>query len=287
MATPKTLNPQMVAKPPFSVEVEGQKPVEGETTIRRHPAAAKELISRPADNITTTYELVRVSVEKFGNSKALGSRKLVRTHQETKKIKKIVDGEEREVDKQWTYFELSGYEYISYVEYERLMLQIGSGLRKLGLEKGDRVHLFAATSPQWLSLSHGAASQSMPIVTAYDTLGEEGLRHSMVATKAKVIFLDPHLLPTLTTVLKDATEIRHVVWNNQHQVKQEHVDKLTATYPNVSVISYEDLRKLGQDNPADPVPPAPEDLCGIMYTSGSTGTPKGVPLKHKNVIAAG
>lgn len=34
------------------------------------------------------------------NSKAMGSRKLVKTHQETKKVKKIVDGEEREVDKQ-------------------------------------------------------------------------------------------------------------------------------------------------------------------------------------------
>ncbi len=40
-----------------------------------------------------------MSVEKFGNAKAVGSRKLVRTHQETKKVKKIVDGEEREVDK--------------------------------------------------------------------------------------------------------------------------------------------------------------------------------------------
>ena len=36
----------------------------------------------------------------------------------------------------------------------------------------------------------------------------------------------------------------------------------------------------------DPVPPAPEDLCCIMYTSGSTGPPKGVPLKHKAVLAA-
>lgn len=34
------------------------------------------------------------------NAKAMGSRKLVKTHQETKKVKKIVDGEEHEVDKQ-------------------------------------------------------------------------------------------------------------------------------------------------------------------------------------------
>lgn len=287
MATPQNLHPRMSGKPPFSVEVPGQQPVEGETPVRRHPAAVSELVSSPGDNISTVYELVRASVERYGNANAMGSRKLLRTHQETKKVKKMVDGEEREVDKQWTFFELSGFEYITYNEYERLMLQLGAGLRKLGLEKGDRVHIFAATSAHWLAMSHGAASQTMPIVTAYDTLGEEGLRHSMVATGAKAVFLDPHLLPTLTNVLKDATEIKHVIWNNQNPIKQDHVDKLKAAYPNVSIVSFEELRKLGEDNPVDPVPPTADDLCCIMYTSGSTGTPKGVPLKHKNVVAAG
>lgn len=281
-----SIQPRLQAKTPYSVEVPGQKPCEGETPIRRIPAAVPDLVAKPDPNISTVYELVKVSVEKYGNAKAMGSRKLVRTHQETKKVKKMVDGEEREVDKQWTFFELSAYEYMTYSEYEKLMLQLGSGLRKLGLTKGDRVHLFAATSSYWLAMSHGAASQSMPIVTAYDTLGEEGLRHSMVATKAKIIFLDPHLLPTLTNVLKDASDIQHVVWNSQNKVKQEHIDKLHAAYPKVKVISFDELRKLGEQNPSDPVPPAPEDLCCIMYTSGSTGTPKGVPLKHRNVIAA-
>lgn len=285
MAPPQII-PRFQAKPPFSVEVPDQKPVEGETPIRRIPTSIPDLVAKPEPNISTTYELVRASAEKFGNARAMGSRKLVRTHQETKKVKKLVDGEEREVDKQWTFFELSGYEYISFYQYETLILEVGSGLRNLGLEKGDRIHLFAATSSYWLAMSHGAASQSLPIVTAYDTLGEEGLRHSMVATKAKLIFLDPHLLPTLTNVLKDAKDIKYVVWNDQNQIKQEHVDKLNAAYPHIKIFSFGELQKLGEDSPVDPVPPEAEDLCCIMYTSGSTGTPKGVPLKHKNVVAA-
>ncbi|ROW09567.1 hypothetical protein VMCG_02657 [Cytospora schulzeri] len=284
--TMPTIIPRFQTKPPFTIEVPGQEPVQGETPIRRIPGSVPDLVAKPAPNISTTYELVRVSVEKYGNAKCMGSRKLIRTHQETKKVKKMVDGEEREVDKQWTYFELSGYDYLSFVDYEKLMLQVGSGLRKLGLETGDRVHIFAATSSYWLAMSHGAASQSMPIVTAYDTLGEEGLRHSMVATRAKAIFLDPHLLPTLTNVLKDATEIKYVIWNSQNELKKEHVDKLKAAYPNVEVISFDALRVLGEENPSEPVPPDAEDLCCIMYTSGSTGTPKGVPLKHRNVVAA-
>ena len=143
-----------------------------------------------------------------------------------------------------------------------------------------------ACSPHWLAMSHGAVSQSMPIATAYDTLGEEGLRHSLVQTQAKAIYCDPQLLSTLMNPLKAAKEIKIVIYNDVGEVKQDVLDKLKNTYDYLTVMSFEELRKLGEDNPVDPVPPQPEDLCCIMYTSGSTGTPKGVPLKHKAVVAA-
>ncbi|GKT45525.1 long-chain-fatty-acid--CoA ligase 2 [Colletotrichum spaethianum] len=220
--------PKMQAKGPFSVPSPGVEAKDGETVPRRLPQAVPDLIAIPGGNITTTYELVKQSAEKYGNARCLGSRKLVNTHRETKKVKKMVDGEEREVDKQWTYFELSPYEYITFHEYERLTLQLGAGLRKLGMVKADRVHLYAATSSHWLAMSHAAASQSMPVVTAYDTLGEQGLKYSMVATSAKAIFLDPHLLPTLVNVLQEAKDIRYVIWNNQNQIQQTHVEQLNA-----------------------------------------------------------
>ncbi|KAI2628397.1 hypothetical protein GGS21DRAFT_527729 [Xylaria nigripes] len=282
----QVLLPRESAQGPYSIESPGASDIKGETRPRRHPLAKDALITKPAHNISTAYELMRVSVAKYGNAKCMGSRRLIRTHQETKKVKKVVDGKEQEVDKAWTYFELSPYEYLTFNEYETLVLNIGSGLRKLGMVARDRVHIFAATSAHWLSMFHGAASQSMAVVTAYDTLGEEGLRHSMVATGAKTIFLDPHLIPTLGNVLKEAQEVRYVIWNSQHQVKQEHINNLKSAYSHLTVMSSKELEKLGKDNPSEPVPPSPEDLCCIMYTSGSTGTPKGVPLKHKALIAA-
>ena len=166
------LYPRMSAKPPFSVEVPGQTPVEGETPVRRHPVSKNEIYCKPADNISTTYELVRESVAKYGNAKIMGTRKLVNTHQETKKVKKIVDGEEREVDKSWTFFELGPYEYMTFNEYEQLMLQVGSGLRNVGLVKDDRVHLFAGTSQNWLAMSHGAASQDRKSTRLNSSHGE-------------------------------------------------------------------------------------------------------------------
>ncbi|KAL1975809.1 hypothetical protein VTN31DRAFT_4201 [Thermomyces dupontii] len=279
----------MVKKGPFTVEAPGYEPVEGETIPRRIVAAKDKLVERPDENTATTFDIVRRGAKLFGNAKCIGSRRLIKTHVENKKVKKVVNGVEEEVEKQWTYYELSGYSYLSFNEYEKLVIQIGSGFQKLGLTKGQRLMIYASTSLKWLSTAHGAASQSITIVTAYDTLGEDGLRHSMVQTKSDAIFLDPTLFPSLLNVLKeakDAANIKYIIYNSEGEVKQEHLDRLASEFPNIKVLNWEELRKLGEENPAEPVPPAPEDLCCIMYTSGTTGPPKGVPLTHRNVVAA-
>ena len=103
----------------------------------------------------------------------------------------------------------------------------------------------------------------MPIVTAYDTLGEEGLRHSMVATRAKAIFLDPHLLPTLTNVLEVATEVKHIIWNNVHQLNPAHEEKIKAAYPHITILSFDDLQKLVHIIPDDML-----DLGGNLENVG-------------------
>ena len=143
--TSQVLYPHMQGKGPFSVEAKGYKKVDGETIPRVNVAAKDGLISNPSEDVRTIVDILKRSADKFGNAKALGWRDLVRTHQETKKVKKMIDGKSQEVEKKWTYFELSEYTYMSFVEYERMALQIGAGLRKIGMSAGDKVHLFGAT----------------------------------------------------------------------------------------------------------------------------------------------
>jgi long-chain acyl-CoA synthetase len=136
----------IVQKPPFTIEVPGLDPVEGETTPRRHPKASKSLITRPVPEIRTTFDLLKRSADKYENEPAVGSRSLIKAHKETRKVTKIVDGEPAELDKEWMYFELSDYTYLTYSEYFTLILDLGAGLRKLGLVAHDKLHIFATTT---------------------------------------------------------------------------------------------------------------------------------------------
>lgn len=282
---PATITPSMMSKPPFSVQVPGCEKVPGEGIPRRNPECIDGLKSVLDPSCRTSYDIVLRGARLFGEQKCLGSRKLIKMHSEIKKIKKMVDGKEQEVDKEWTYFEMSGYTYMNFIEYKDLIHELGSGLRALGLKKDDRMQVYAATSAKWLSISHGASSQSIPITTAYDTLGEEGLTHSLIQTHAKAIFCDSPLLPKLQNPLKTAKEVKYVIYNTDIDVDPKHLEALKSENPEIQIISYDELHEMGKNNPVDPVPPTPDDLMGIMYTSGSTGKPKGVPITHRQLIA--
>jgi long-chain acyl-CoA synthetase len=141
----QVIQPRMAKKGPFTVEASGYEPVEGETIPRRHLSAKDKLITQPEEGVATTYDIFKRGAARFGNAKCVGSRRLIKTHVENKKVKKLVDGVEKEVDKKWTYFELSEYSYLSFIEYERQALQLGAGMRKLGLQKDDRLHIYGST----------------------------------------------------------------------------------------------------------------------------------------------
>ncbi|CAK7227776.1 long-chain fatty acid-CoA ligase [Sporothrix eucalyptigena] len=282
-----------IDKPPYTIEVPGAQAVPGETIPRRHPKARNGLLERPAPDVDTVFSLVRSSGTKHASEPAIGSRGFVGIHKEIKKVPKVVDGEVQQVDKEWAYFELSDYSYTTYGDYYKQILQIGAGLRRLGLNRLDKLHIFASTSPQWMALAHACASQSLTIVTAYDSLGESGVQHSLTQSGAVAMFVDPHLLKTASAPLKAAAEnVRYVIYNNlTHQpISDAELEKFCSAHPNIRVLSFDKLRELGTDaegEPALPVDePKPDETFCIMYTSGSTGLPKGVPVSHAGFVAA-
>jgi long-chain acyl-CoA synthetase len=135
----------LVHKPPFSVEVPGVEKVPGESIPRRHPKAVNGLISRPFDDVATVWDTLKRSARIYPNHNAVGSRKLIKLHKETKMVPKNIDGQVKEVEKQWQYFELSPYTFITYKDYLARVKNLASGLRKLGVDSNEKLHFFATT----------------------------------------------------------------------------------------------------------------------------------------------
>jgi long-chain acyl-CoA synthetase len=142
-------------------------------------------------------------------------------------------------------------------------------------------------SAQWIATSHSCVTQSISIVTAYDSLGQSGLEHSLLQSQAEVIYIDPYLLKTATEPLKKSKV--HTVIVNESSIfgGLEMVEYFKSENPRFNVVSFNEVVELGKSTPVEPVFPKTDDLYCVMYTSGSGGVPKGVRIAHKNLVAGG
>ncbi|KAI9302622.1 hypothetical protein BJ944DRAFT_242184 [Cunninghamella echinulata] len=265
----------------MSIVIEGES-IQGHGSIRRSAIAKDQLSEFPTQDIKTLYDILQHSVKVRPDHSALGYRTLEKMVQEEKTVTKIIDGVETQQKKTWNYFQLSPYQYVTYNDMSTIVHKIGSALVHLGLSPLSKIEIFANTSAEWMYMAHGAFTQNMTIVTAYDTLGADGLLHSMNETEVEAIYTTGELLPVVQSILPSCNKKPIVIYHGD--AKSEHIEAIKAL--DVSLYTFDTLLSLGEANPSDPVKPSRDNIACIMYTSGSTGAPKGVVLQHSNLVAA-
>jgi len=268
---------------PSSVEV-GPPAPSGETRPRRYAATQSELSKSPEPSVLVIPDLLAKSVEIRPDQPAVGWRDIVKVHNEEKEITKTVGGKQVKEKKNWNYFELSDYKYLTYQELDQKVKQAGSALRETGVEKGKMFNIFSSTSVNWQVMANACASQSITFATAYDSLGEEGLQHSITEPEVFGLFTNANLLGTVAAIVEKTPSLKVLIYDGEEKdIKKGSLDKIKGA--GVEVHRFEEFLELGKKNPHEAVKPGPQDVATIMYTSGSSGAPKGCVITHENVVS--
>ncbi|KIJ61721.1 hypothetical protein HYDPIDRAFT_176879 [Hydnomerulius pinastri MD-312] len=262
-------------------------PSDGAGAVRRLAITADTLVTQPFEGIVVIPDVIAYAARTHGSRDAVGWRNVVKIHEEEKEVKKVVEGKEVTEMKKWKYFELSDFEYMSFLDVQERIMELARGLLHHNIQKEDVFNIYAQTSVNWQLMSHACTTIATPVATAYDTLGESGLTHSLNEPDCVGVFTNAELLPTLSRVVKNTPSVRLVVYDGE--AKATLLEEIRGVREGLVVVSLDELRTTGKAQPLDILEsrkPKPEDTALIMYTSGSTGAPKGVVLTHGNVIAS-
>ena len=146
--------------------------------------------------------------------------------------------------------------------------RLASGLRSLGIGKGDHVVVCMPNSPEVFACFGAIWRIGAVIVPIMFLLGENETRYILDHSDARAVITSKELLEKIENARKGLSHIKHVVvLNGKDEGDQVDFNGLVATnYPE------QYTAEMSKD-----------DTALMIYTSGTTGQPKGVMLSHYNL----
>jgi len=170
-------------------------------------------------------------------------------------------------NKQWrTYSSDECLDRINRVSYAMLAM---------GLQRGDKVAIIAANSPEWTITDYACQQAGLVSVPIYPTISANDMKFVLNHAEAKAIFMaGKSIYARIASMESELPLVQHVV----------SFDRIEG------LMHFSDVLALGERNPAPEKIEAikqsirPDDLLTILYTSGTSGIPKGVMLSHHNIL---
>lgn len=163
---------------------------------------------------------------------------------------------------------------LSYRQVADQCERLAMGLRKAGVERGDRVGVFLEPSVHQVLSIFGVSQAGGVFVPINQVLFPEQVAHIATDCGMTGLITTGQKLRSLLPVLKEIKTLRFIV------VEGETVDAPTELpvfiFDHLCRLEHSEIRKEASIG---------KDLAAILYTSGSTGRPKGVMLSHRQLMA--
>src|SRR6266542_1220950 len=168
---------------------------------------------------------------------------------------------------------------LTYGQLWQEIVGVAAGLRRLGLDRGERVAVYLDKRIETVAALFGASAAGGVFVPVNPLLRPRQVGHILADCDVRVLVTTAARFALLGDELAGCKSVEHIVLLD---CDPDGVPQATQ-----QVTSWDDLRAAAE--PGDRAEPAvlDVDVAAILYTSGSTGKPKGVVLSHRNLIAGG
>ena len=171
---------------------------------------------------------------------------------------------------------LSGIHRFTYREIGQRSRRLASSLKKLGIQRGDRVGTFAWNHHRHLEVYFAAPGMGAVLHTINIRLSPEHITYIINHAQDKVLFVDEDLVPLIEKIKDQLTSVEvFVIMTDKEELPPT---KLTNVYSYEKIVEmgspdFEFLRDIDENEPA-----------GMCYTSATTGNPKGVVYSHRGIV---